>query len=166
MADGGPVAGPAVQAAAQACLGGGGGRTGADRAEPCGGGQRAGPVDGVEAGRTQAALALGGPHRPQTLGEIALQVEFAGDVRLGQAQFAGLPQEAAQRAPGVQDGHRRVGRAGLTAVPRPQPYRQRAAEQVLGEGGEPVGGTGDLAGGGDAHRAGFSFVKRYCWTSR
>ncbi len=167
VADGGPVAGPAVQAAAQPRLGGGSGRRRAHDPEAYGRGERAGPVGGREPRRARAPLAGGRPHRPQALGEVALDVDLAGHVGLREAQLAGLPQQAAQGAAGAQDDHGGAGRAGLAAVPGAQPQGQRAAEDVPREGGEPVGRAGPGGGaGGGGHRAGFSLVNRYCWTSR
>lgn len=142
VTDGGTVAGLGVQPAPQPRLGGG-------REPRC----------------VQAPLAYGGPHDAQPFGQVALDVDLAGHVGLGQAQFAGLPEHPPQGAPGPDDDGGAAGRAGLAVVPGAQPDREGTAERVLGERGDPVGGSGpDGSGGG--HRTESSFVNRYCWTSR
>ncbi len=114
----------------------------------------------------QAPLPHGGPHGTQALCQVPFHVDLAGDVGLGETEFAGLPQQPAQRAPGAYDDHGGVGGTGLTAVPGAQPYRQGAAERIRGECGEPLCGTGADFGAGGRHRAESSLMNRYCWTSR
>ena len=58
------------------------------------------------------------------LGEVAVHVEVAADVRAGQAQLARPPQDPAQRPRGPGDQDRGVRGSGLAAVPGAQPDRQ------------------------------------------
>ncbi len=90
VADRRPVAGLAVQLPAQSRAGGGHRRPGADRAEAQG---EAGRLDAVgEGGRGsgEAAFADGAAHGAQPVGEVGVEVDVAGDVGLGEAEFARL----------------------------------------------------------------------------
>ncbi len=74
--------------------------------------------------------------------EIAFDVEFPGHPGPGQADFAGLEQQPAQRPAVPHHDDRGAGRAGFRAVPRAEAEGKRRTEKLLGERGEP---------GGDSH---------------
>ena len=90
---------------------------------------------------------------------LSFGVEVAADAGVGEAEFAGLPDRAPQRAAVVRADGGRVGRPGRRAVPGAQPERQGAARQFADRRGEP-------GGRGDGHRRAPSRVRSSCWTSR
>lgn len=152
VADRGPVAGLAVQGAVESGgAGGGHGRPGPGRAEAHGGPGGAQPVGEAGAGCGESALAYGAAHGSQAVGEVALDVDVTGDVRLREAQFARFPQEAAQGAAGPDVDQGAVGGAGLAAVPHAHPDREPAAEELLDEGFDALGGTVGGAFVGECH---------------
>lgn len=138
VGDRGPVAGSAVPYAAQPGGAGGRGRAGAERAEAGEGGDQAGPVGGGRPRRLDPLFADSGPQGAQGGAEVARDVEVAGDVRLGQAEFPGLPQESAQR-PAVAEHHGGRGRgSGLAAVPGPDAEGRGAVEEPVQQGARRV----------------------------
>ncbi len=143
------VAAAGVQPAAQPGLGRRRLRGRADGAEPGGrarGGQLGPRAEGDAAARAGAGQ-LPGP--PEAVGEVALDVDVTGDVGAGQAQLPRRPQQPAQGPARADDEHRPVARAGLAAVPGPQPHRQV----------DP----GASAGSAPARRSATVACRRSCW---
>ena len=148
VGDRGPVAAAGVQPAGQPGLRRGRPRARADRAEP----QAAQPRRRRARSAGPAGSAADGPappasvqNRDRPVGDVALDVQLAGDERPGQAQLARVPQQPAQRPPVPDDRRpgRRVGRrrprcrprragapaAGAPSSPRPG---RRAARRDVG----------------------------------
>lgn len=142
----------------------------AERAEGDGGGDGAQELPG--SGRARQVARRGGPEGAQGLAEVAVDVQVAADVRLGQAQFAGRPEQAAQGAPVADDDHgqgaRGVGGAGLAAVPGAEPERHGPAGDLLQRLGHALGGAfhAGLPSVRGAGTAASSRLSRICWTSR
>lgn len=170
VADRRPVAGLAVQGAAQSGAGGRDRGPGADRAEAQREAGRSDPVGDGGGGRGQAAFADGAAHGAQPVAEVGVEVDVAGDVRLGEAEFARLPEQAAQRSAGAHVDGGGVKGPGLAAVPHAQPDRQGAAEEPFDHRYDALGGPGGGAPGGGpgvggAHAVS-SRVSSSCCTSR
>ena len=87
------------------------------------------------------------PDARQSLGQIALDVQLAGDVRAGEAQLVGVPQQAAHRGARPQDDDGRIGRPGLAAVPGADAHRDLA--QHLADHLGQASGHGPGGGGGE-----------------
>ena len=66
----------------------------------------------------------------EAVGEVAVDVEVAGHVGASQAELAGAPHEAAQRAPRADHRHRTVSTGGLAAVPGADAHRERRAQDT------------------------------------
>ena len=107
------------------------------------------------------------PDATEAVEQVALDVELARDVRLGEAELAGVAHEPAQRGGVAQDDGRGVGGTGDGAVPRLEAHGQLAAEEGLDDGRQPRGDavrTGGRRGGGGSvgavvghgHRGGLS----------
>ncbi len=161
VADRRPVPGLAVQRSAQPGPCCGNGRAGPGGTEAQGGPDGGEPVGEREHGRGEPALAhraaYGTQHIAQVGAPVLREVEVTGDVRLGQAEFAGRPEQPAQGAPGAYVHGRGALGPGLAAVPHPYADGQRTPEQPLGQGDEPLGGAGGGAcgepGRGGVHSA-------------
>lgn len=143
-----PVAGLAVQGPAESGAGGGDRRPGADRAEAQGEARRPEPVREGGRRRGEATVARGAAHGAQPVAEVGVEVDVAGDVSLGEAEFARLPQQPAQRSAGPHMDGGGIPGPGLAAVPHPYPDRRRAAEEPLDQRFDALGGPGRGAPGG------------------
>ena len=175
VADRAPVAAPAVQPAPEPRLRRRGRRRAPEGAEPGGGAQRVDQRARREAYAGQPALLAdregvgeGGAEVPAVL---LGDVELAGDVGLGGAELARVPQQPAQRVGGAQHHERGAGGSGDRAVPRLQAHRQVAADERTERRGEAVGdacggqrGVGRRGPGHGCHRS--SRVNVSCETSR
>ena len=129
VADRAPVAQLAVQPAADPGLGHRRRRRAAERADPGRGPDRPEQRRGSRPDSGQPALAADLERVRQRRTEVAGDVELAGDVGLRGTELARPPHHPAYGVRGPQHDQRRVRRAGLGAVPRPQPDRQVAAQE-------------------------------------
>lgn len=145
VADGAPVGAAGVQVAGAADLlhgrGGRQGRSGepeqaADRGAHLGVAQRPG-----ERGRVLAALPDQSGEPAEGGVEVALHVQVARHPGAGQAQFAGLEQQAAQGPAVAYDQRRGVGRTRLRAVPGVDAERERCSQQLFEQALQPRRGV-------------------------
>nr|BFF25101.1 hypothetical protein GCM10025732_30660 [Glycomyces mayteni] len=103
-------------------------------------GERQGGHGGAEAGGG-AGRGGGAVDAAQAVGEVAVHVDLTEDVRLGEPELAGTPQEPAERVGAVEAQERAaVVRSGLAAVPGAQPDRRDGAG---GFGGQVVQLSGE-----------------------
>ena len=84
------------------------------------------------------------PDAGQPFGQVALDVDVAGDVGAGEAQLVRVPQQPTHRRARTQHHDRRTGGPGLAAVPRPDPdgERRRAPRPPRRRSGRPRCGRG------------------------
>ena len=140
-----------------------------EHAEPGGGADRA-DESGRRGPSAEAALARDRERVREGAGEVAGHVELPGDVGLGRAELARVPEHPADGVGGAEHDHGGVGGAGLRAVPGPQSYRQVAADERAQRLREPRRHPGRGAAGrvrvGRGHACSSGRSRTSWWTSR